>query len=71
MSRLEKMIYIADYIEPNRKQLEGLDQIRRLAFYDLDLTMEKILANTIAYLRTTGGQLDDMSVKTYNYYKKA
>lgn len=70
MSKLEKIIYIADYIEPNRKQLEELDLIRRIAFYDLDLTMEKILANTLAYLRTTDGQLDDMTIKTYNYYKK-
>lgn len=70
MSKLEKIIYIADYIEPNRKQLDELDLIRRIAFYDLDLTMEKILANTLAYLRTTDGQLDDMTIKTYNYYKK-
>lgn len=69
MSKLEKTIYIADYIEPNRKQLEELDLIRRIAFYDLDLTMEKILANTLAYLRTSDGQLDDMTIKTYNYYK--
>lgn len=69
MSKLEKIIYIADYIEPNRKQLAELDQVRRIAFYDLDLTMEKILANTLAYLRTTNGQLDDMTIKTYNYYK--
>lgn len=69
MSKLEKTIYIADYIEPNRKQLEELDLIRRIAFYDLDLTMEKILANTLAYLRNSDGQLDDMTIKTYNYYK--
>lgn len=69
MSKLEKIIYIADYIEPNRKQLEELDLIRRIAFYDLDLTMEKILANTLAYLKTADGQMDDMTIKTYNYYK--
>lgn len=70
MSRLEKILYIADYIEPNRKQLAELDMIRRIAFQDLDWTMEKILANTLAYLRTTDGQLDDMTIKTYNYYKR-
>ncbi len=70
MSRLEKILYIADYIEPNRKQLAELDMIRRIAFQDLDWTMEKILANTLSYLRTTDGQLDDMTVKTYNYYKR-
>lgn len=70
MSKLEKIIYIADYIEPNRKQLAELDLIRRIAFHDLDRTMEKILANTLAYLRTTDGQLDDMTIKTYNYYQQ-
>lgn len=70
MSRLEKILYIADYIEPNRKQPAELDMIRRIAFQDLDWTMEKILANTLAYLRTTDGQLDDMTIKTYNFYKR-
>ncbi len=70
MSRLEKILYIADYIEPNRKQLAELEMIRRIAFQDLDWTMEKILANTLAYLRTTEGQLDDMTIKTYHYYKR-
>ena len=69
MSRLEKIIYIADYIEPGRKQIADLDLIRRLAYQDLDCTMEKILANTLAYLRTTDGQTDEMTVKTYQYYK--
>lgn len=70
MSKLEKIIYIADYIEPNRKQLAELDLIRRIAFHDLDRTMEKILASTLAYLRSSEGQLDDMTIKTYNYYKQ-
>ena len=69
MSRLEKIIYIGVYIEPGRKQIADLDLIRRLAYQDLDCTMEKILANTLAYLRTTDGQTDEMTVKTYQYYK--
>lgn len=70
MSKLEKIIYIADYIEPGRKQLAELEMIRRIAFQDLDWTMEKILANTLAYLRTTDGQVDDMTAKTYQFYKR-
>ena len=70
MSRLEKILYIADYIEPGRKQLAELEMIRRLAFQDLDWTMEKILANTLAYLRTTDNQVDDMTSRTYEYYKR-
>ncbi len=70
MSKLEKIIYIADYIEPGRKQLTGLEMIRRIAYQDLDWTMENILANTLAYLRTTEGQVDDMTVKTYEFYRR-
>lgn len=44
--------------------------IRRIAFQDLDWTMEKILANTLAYLQTTDNQVDDMTAKTYQYYKR-
>lgn len=70
MSRLEKILYIADYIEPGRKQLAEMEMIRRIAFQDLDWTMEKILANTLAYLRTSDGQVDEMTTKTYQYYKR-
>lgn len=70
MSRLEKILYIADYIEPGRKHLAELEMIRRIAFQDLDWTMEKILANTLAYLRTADGQVDDMTARTYQYYKR-
>lgn len=70
MSRLEKMVYIADYIEPGRKQNRDLSLIRRLAYQDLDSTMEKILGDTLAYLRTTDGQVDDMTIRTYQYYKR-
>ena len=70
MSRLEKIVYIADYIEPGRKPLPDMELIRRIAYQDLDLTMERILANTLAYLQTADGQIDDMTAKTYQYYKR-
>lgn len=35
MTLLEKIIYIADYIEPNR-DFEGVEELRRLAYEDLD-----------------------------------
>lgn len=71
MSKLEKILYIADYIEPGRKQIAELEMIRRIAYQDLDWTMEKILANTLAYLQTTDGQVDDMTSKTYQFYKRS
>lgn len=70
MNTLDKIIYIADYIEPNRKDAPNLSEIRRLAFEDLDKAMLQILTDTLAYLREKGGELDTMTVQTYNYYKE-
>lgn len=39
MTLLDKIIYIADYIEPNR-DFEGLDRLRRLAYENLDRAVE-------------------------------
>jgi predicted HD superfamily hydrolase involved in NAD metabolism len=47
MSTLEKILYIADYIEPGRKHASNLLQIRRMAFQDLDKTLFKILEDTL------------------------
>ena len=32
MTLLEKIVFLADYIEPNRKLIPGLTQIRQIAF---------------------------------------
>lgn len=68
MSTLEKIIFIADYIEPGRKQAPNLEEVRRLAFEDLDKTMIKILRDTLEYLKNGGGEIDPMTKKTYDYY---
>lgn len=70
MSLLEKIIFIADYIEPSRKPVKELDLIRRLAFEDIDGTMEKILSNTLKYLNGKNAPVDMMTQTTYESYKK-
>lgn len=69
MSRLEKILYIADYIEPGRKHAANLLQIRKMAYQDLDMTFFKILEDTLSYLMSTGGEIDSMTQETYEYYK--
>jgi predicted HD superfamily hydrolase involved in NAD metabolism len=68
MSLLEKIIFIADYIEPGRKPVPELDEIRQLAFTDIDKTMEKILENTLNYLNEKGASIDKMTQFTYDSY---
>lgn len=68
MSDLEKIIFIADYIEPGRKQAPNLNQIRKMAFEDLDRTMVMILGDTLEYLKSTDMVIDMITQKTYDYY---
>lgn len=69
MSLLEKIIFVADYIEPHRKQAPNLLEIRKLAFEDLDKALIRILEDILVYLNNLGGEIDPMTQKTYEYYK--
>ena len=73
MTVLEKIIYIADYIEPGRKMdctPYSLSGIRQESFRDLDHALLMILTNTITYLRSSPEkEMDELTVQTYNYYK--
>lgn len=69
MSVLDKIIYIADYIEPGRDKAPNLDYVRKLAFRDLDACMAQILRDTLKYLSSRGGSIDTMTKMTYEYYK--
>lgn len=69
MSVLDKIIYIADYIEPNRKTLPEMEEIRHEAFTDLDKCLVHILKNTINYLMERDpDSIDSITQETYQYY---
>lgn len=69
MSLLDKIIFIADYIEPMRSKAPNLSDTRRLAFEDIDLALLKILSDTLAYLRNSPKSIDSMTMRAYEYYK--
>ena len=69
MSLLEKIIFTADYIEPYRKPLPKIDEIRKAAYTDLELAIVMVLENTLNYLKESGDEIDGMTEKTYIYYK--
>jgi predicted HD superfamily hydrolase involved in NAD metabolism len=56
MTKLEKIIYLADYIEPNR-DFKGVESLRKLSEKDLDKAVVKALDNTITYVISNGGLL--------------
>ena len=70
MSTLEKIIFIADYIEPGRDHSARLPELRRLAFVDLDRALAEILKDTLSYLEGADDEIDPMTQRTYDYYKK-
>lgn len=70
MSMLEKIIYIADYIEPGRKEAPNLSLIRKLAFENIDDALFQILEDTLQYLKSNDRVIDLMTEETYNFYKE-
>ena len=68
MTLLEKIIFVADYIEPNRRIIRDLPEIRREAYLDLDKCVIHILKNTLEYLETTDAAIDELTRDTYDYY---
>lgn len=70
MNLLDKIIYIADYMEPNRTKAKNLPLVRERAFQDLDETMLLILESTLEHLEKGKGVMDPMTKKAYDYYKQ-
>ena len=69
MSLLEKIIFVADYIEPGRNKALNLNEIRALAFMDLDKALLRILEDTLLYLENSEDEIDECTQITYIYYK--
>lgn len=68
MTLLEEIIFVADYIEPNRTHDPELNEIRKEAFTDLHKATCHIYANTMRHLKTSAKTLDPMTEKAYEYY---
>jgi len=66
MSILEKIIYIADYIEPERK-FDGVEYIRELVLNDIDRALLYAMDNTIKYVIDNGYILHCDTILARNY----
>ena len=69
MNLLDMIVYVADYIEPNRDKAPRLPYYRELAFKDLRQCTYEILESTIEYVRSKNGTIDDTTVKAYESLK--
>ena len=69
MTLLEKIVFTADYIEPNRDKAPNLSRLRQISFEDLDQAVYEILAQTLDYLKKSPQDIDETTEITYSYYK--
>ena len=66
MNTLEKIIYVADYMEPNR-DFPGVERLRSLAYRDLDGALELGLRMTLSMLRQQGREVSPESAQALNF----
>lgn len=69
MSLYEKIIFLADYIEPDRK-MPGLSIIRKAALTDLDLAVKLTLKSTLDYLENYKRDTAQITKDAYEFYNK-
>ncbi len=69
MNTLEKIIYVADYMEPNR-DFPGVEQLREFAFSDLDAALKLGLEMTLALLQQQGREVSPESAEALDWLNK-
>lgn len=67
MSVLEKIIYIADYIEPTR-DFPGIERLRKLAYEDLNMTMIIGMKMSLDDILSRGIEPHTDTIDAYNWY---
>ena len=60
MTLLEKIIYVADYMEPTR-DFPGVERLRELAFTDIDAALKLGLEMTLEHLNRQGAEVSPAS----------
>lgn len=66
MNTLEKIVYVADYMEPNR-DFPGVERLRRLAFSDLTAALKLGLEMTLEHLKNQGSEVSSQSREALDY----
>lgn len=66
MTLLDKIVYIADYIEP-RRNFPGVEEIRTLAFKDLNGSVLMAMENTILFLIRNNKLIHPNTLEARNY----
>lgn len=69
MSTLEKIVFLADAIEP-RRNYPAVDEMRKAAYIDLDEACILSLERTVQYVKSQGQYLDHDTINALNDLKE-
>ncbi|MFS1007545.1 bis(5'-nucleosyl)-tetraphosphatase (symmetrical) YqeK [Enterococcus sp. 3G6_DIV0642] len=67
MSLLDKIVYVADYIEPGRT-FPGVVEAREIAMIDLDAAVAYETKHTLLHLIETEAVIYPKTIETYNFW---
>ena len=70
MTTMEKILYLADIVEPNRKEFEGLAELRQLCFKDLDRALLYGFGLTISHTNRRGHILHNQTIDAEKYIRE-
>ena len=70
MNTLEKILYVADYMEPNR-DFPGVEKLRQLAYTDLDKALKLGLEMTVAMLQKNNQEISPASAEALAFLEQA
>lgn len=68
MSLMDKIIYVADKIEPSR-HYEGLDDVRRVAYENLNRAMLLVMQHSAEYTVSSGRKINPSTAAVMEYLK--
>ena len=69
MTILEKIIYVSDFIEPLRRFRDRVEEVRRLAYTNIDKAIVLSSEMGLEHLKNTNKFIHSNTQKTLDYYK--
>ena len=70
MTKLEEIVYVADYIEPHRDEAPNLDIYRKSAYENLGKTVMMIAGDVLEHLKRKGSTIDETTLDTWRWYSE-
>lgn len=70
MDVFQQILYLADYIEPTRSGFDGLEELRKAAYEDLDAAMELGLRMSLEDVMSRGNRPHEHSLEAWRWFLK-